>query len=116
MWLGKLHHREQELKLTPPAMETLTIVAYRQPITRADLEEIRGVQCTEMLKMLMERGLVRIAGEDDSLPAVSLRTTTKFLETFALHSLDELPMAERLAKPKATASTASPADEDASAA
>lgn len=102
LWLGKLHHREQELKLTPPAMETLTIVAYRQPITRADLEEIRGVQCTEMLKMLMERGLVRIAGEDDSLGRPFLYgTTRKFLEMYALKNLDDLPLADELRKPKA---------------
>jgi segregation and condensation protein B len=111
LWLGKLHHREQELKLTPPAMETLTIVAYRQPITRADLEEIRGVQSTEMLKMLMERGLVRISGEDDSLGRPYLYgTTRKFLETFALKNLDELPMADQLRKPKAA--TALPAADD----
>jgi segregation and condensation protein B len=116
LWLGKLHQREVELKLTPPAMETLTIVAYRQPITRADLEVIRGVQCTEMLKMLMERGLVRIGGEDDSLGRPYLyETTRKFLETFGLRSLDELPMAEQLRKPKAAVPTAT-ADEDASAA
>jgi segregation and condensation protein B len=111
-WLGKLHQREIELKLTPPAMETLTIIAYRQPITRADLEVIRGVQCAEMLKMLMERGLVRIGGEDDSLGRPYLyETTRKFLETFGLRSLDDLPMAELLRKPKS-----SPADPASSAA
>src|SRR5262249_45842525 len=67
LWLGKLHHRDAELKLSPPAFETLTVIAYRQPITRADVEAIRGVQCSEMIKQLMERGLVRIGGEDDSL-------------------------------------------------
>lgn len=113
LWLGKLHHREQELKLTPPAMETLTIVAYRQPITRADLEEIRGVQCTEMLKMLMERGLVRIAGEDDSLGRPFLYgTTRKFLEMYALKNLDDLPMADELRKPKATVAATADADSD----
>ncbi len=108
-WLGKLHQRELELKLTPPAMETLTIIAYRQPITRADLEVIRGVQCADMLKMLMERSLVRIGGEDDSLGRPFLyETTRKFLETFGLRSLDDLPMADQLRKPKAA--TLKPAD------
>lgn len=116
-WLGKLHQREMELKLTPPAMETLTIVAYRQPITRADLEVIRGVQCTEMLKMLMERSLVRIGGEDDSLGRPYLYVTTrKFLETFGLRSLDELPMAEHLRKPASSAPPPEATDEEASAA
>jgi segregation and condensation protein B len=96
-WLGKLHHREADLKLSPPAMETLTIIAYRQPITRADVEAIRGVQCSEMIKQLMERNLVRIGGEDDSLGRPFLyETTRKFLETFGLRDLEELPLAEKL--------------------
>lgn len=96
-WLGKLHQRQAELKLTPPALETLAIVAYRQPITRADVEKIRRVQCSDMLKHLMERGLVRIGGEDDSLGRPFLyETTRQFLELFGLRSLDALPMAEQL--------------------
>jgi segregation and condensation protein B len=96
-WLGKLHHRDAELKLSPPSMETLTIIAYRQPITRADVEAIRGVQCSEMIKQLMERNLVRIGGEDDSLGRPFLyETTRKFLETFGLRDLDELPLVDRL--------------------
>jgi segregation and condensation protein B len=102
-WLGKLHHREAELKLSPPAMETLTVVAYRQPITRADIESIRGVQCAEMLKQLMERGLVRIGGEDDSLGRPFLyETTRKFLETFGLKDLEDLPLAAKLRRPGGT--------------
>jgi segregation and condensation protein B len=101
-WLGKLHQRQAELKLTPPALETLAIVAYRQPLTRADVEAIRRVQCTDMLKQLMDRGLVRIAGEDDSLGRPFLYETTRlFLELFGLRSLDALPMAESLRKQKA---------------
>ncbi len=96
-WLGKLHQREAELKLSPPSMETLTIVAYRQPITRADVEAIRGVQCSEMIRQLMERGLLRIGGEDDSLGRPFLyETTRKFLETFGLRDLEELPLAAKL--------------------
>lgn len=103
-WLGKLHQRQAELKLSSPAQETLVIVAYRQPVIRADIEAIRGVQSTEMLKQLMERGLVRIAGNDDSLGRPFLYgTTRKFLEVFGLQSLDDLPMAERLRLPKTTA-------------
>lgn len=99
-WLGKLHHREAELKLSPPSMETLTIIAYRQPITRADVEAIRGVQCSEMIKQLMERNLVRIGGEDDSLGRPFLyETTRRFLETFGLRDLEELPLAEKLRRP-----------------
>ena len=96
-WLDKLHQRQAALKLTPPMLETLAIVAYRQPLTRADLEAVRGVQSAEMLKQLMERELVRIAGEDNSLGRPFLyETTRKFLELYGLQSLDDLPMAQRL--------------------
>ncbi len=96
-WLGRVHQRQAAMKLSPPAMETLTIVAYRQPITRADIEAVRGVQCTEMLKQLMDRGLVRIGGEDNSLGRPYLyETTRKFLEVFGLRGLDDLPRADHL--------------------
>jgi len=96
-WLDQLHQRTAELKLSSPAMETLTIVAYRQPITRADIEAIRGVQCSEILKLLMERGLVKIGGEDDSLGRPYLYITTRmFLELFGLRTLDDLPSASEL--------------------
>jgi segregation and condensation protein B len=96
-WLGRVHQRQSTMKLSPPAMETLTVIAYRQPITRADIEAIRGVQCTEMLKQLMDRGLVRIGGEDNSLGRPYLyETTRKFLEIFGLRTLDDLPRADHL--------------------
>lgn len=113
LWLGKLHHREAELKLSPPALETLTIVAYRQPMTRADIEAIRGVQSAEMLKQLMERGLVRIAGEDDSLGRPFLYETTRtFLENFGLKDLDSLPLADKLRKPPASSAAIPPSSAD----
>ena len=96
-WLNRLHHRQSQLQLSPPAMETLTIIAYRQPIKRVDVESIRGVQSAEMIKHLMERGLVRIAGEEDSLGRPYLYGTTRlFLETFGLRTLDDLPRAKEL--------------------
>lgn len=96
-WLDRLHRRSDRLKLSPPALETLTIVAYRQPCTRADVEAIRGVQSAEMLKHLMERSLVRIAGEHDSLGRPYLYETTKaFLELFGLRTLADLPRAAEL--------------------
>lgn len=102
-WLGKLHHRQAELKLTPPAMETLAIVAYRQPTTRAGIESIRRVQCSEMLKQLMDRHLVRIAGEEDSLGRPFLyETTRQFLEIFGLKDLEDLPNADVLRPQRTT--------------
>src|SRR5712692_6884887 len=80
-----------------PARETLAIVAYRQPIMRADVEAIRGVQVSEVLRQLMEKGLVRIAGRDDSLGRpVLYGTTRKFLQVFGLKGLRDLPLAEEL--------------------
>lgn len=112
-WLGKVHHRQAELKLSPTALETLAIVAYRQPATRADIESIRRVQCAEMLKQLMDRGLVRICGEDNSLGRPFLYGTTRqFLELFGLRDLDDLPSAETLRKKQATP-TLLEADEEA---
>ena len=110
-WLDKLHQRPANLKLSAPAMETLTIVAYRQPVTRAEIEEIRGVQSAEMLKYLMERELVRVAGNDDSLGRPYLYgTTARFLELFGLRSLDELPMAETLRRDRPSSAGASSAN------
>lgn len=97
MWLDRLHNRQARAKLSPPMLETLSIVAYRQPVTRADVEKVRGVQASEMLRQLMERGLVRITGEDDSLGRPFLYGTTRqFLEEYGFGSLDDLPMADTL--------------------
>ncbi|HXG12519.1 MAG TPA: SMC-Scp complex subunit ScpB [Gemmataceae bacterium] len=91
-WLVRLRRGGEELRLTPAARETLTIIAYRQPIMRADIEAIRGVQCSEVLRQLMERGLVRIVGRHDSLGRpVLYGTTKKFLQLFGLRSLRDLP-------------------------
>ena len=107
LWLGKVHHRQAELKLSPPALETLAIVAYRQPTTRADVESIRRVQCADMLKQLMDRGLVRIAGEENTLGRPFLyETTRQFLEMFGLKDLNDLPHAEILRKSRVAPASA----------
>lgn len=99
-WLKRLHARDAEQKLSPALMETLTIIAYRQPITRADVESLRGVQSSELLKQLMERGLIRIGGSEDTLGRPFLyETTTKFLQLFGLKHLKELPMSDELIRP-----------------
>ncbi|MBI1899665.1 MAG: SMC-Scp complex subunit ScpB [Planctomycetia bacterium] len=80
------------LRLSQPALETLTIIAYRQPVLRAELESVRGVQCGEMLRQLLERDLVRIVGRSRELGRPFLYgTTRKFLQLFGLRSLDDLP-------------------------
>lgn len=99
-WLVRLRRTSPDPKLSGPALETLAIVAYRQPIMRADIEAIRGVQCGDVLRLLMERGLIRIAGRHDSLGRpVLYGTTRRFLQLFGLNSLTNLPDIEHLKPP-----------------
>ena len=99
-WLARLRRTGNELRLSPAARETLAIVAYRQPIMRTDVEAVRGVQCGEILRLLMEKGLIRLAGRHDSLGRpVLYGTTKKFLQVFGLKSLRDLPLAEQLRPP-----------------
>ncbi|MGL4551632.1 MAG: SMC-Scp complex subunit ScpB [Gemmataceae bacterium] len=101
-WLARLRRHAPEMQLTAAARETLTVVAYRQPITRADVEAVRGVGCAEVLRLLMERGLVKLAGRDDSLGRPALyETTKKFLQLYGLRSLKDLPAADGLVPPSA---------------
>ncbi|MCY2927791.1 MAG: SMC-Scp complex subunit ScpB [Planctomycetota bacterium] len=93
----QFYHQKADNKLTQAAMETLAIVAYRQPIIRADVESIRGVACGEVLRGLMERQLVKIVGRAEILGRPMLYgTTRRFLEVFGLNSIEDLPNAEEL--------------------
>jgi len=96
-WVRQLFPAAKPARLTPPSLETLAIIAYRQPITRADIEAVRGVAVDGVLQNLMERGLVKIAGRAE-VPGRPLiyETTEFFLEHFGLRDLDELPNAEEL--------------------
>ena len=90
--IARLKGERQQARLSPAAMETLAIIAYRQPILRADLESIRGVACGEILRSLMERRMVKIAGRADEIGRPMLYGTTReFLQVFGLASLDDLP-------------------------
>jgi segregation and condensation protein B len=95
--LKKLHLREADAKLTKAALETLAIIAYKQPMLRADIESIRGVACGETIRSLMEKHLVKIAGraEEPGRP-ILYGTTKRFLELFGLNSLKDLPQPEAL--------------------
>jgi len=95
-WVGKLGDLSglgpSQLKLTPPALDTLTVVAYRQPVLRVEVEAIRGVGCGELLRQLIERDLLRIVGRSEELGKPLLYGTTKrFLQAFGLRSLGDLP-------------------------
>jgi segregation and condensation protein B len=94
-WLSRMRRHTILARLSPPALETLTIIAYRQPIVRAEIENIRGVQVGEMLTQLMEKGLIKIVGRQESLGRPVLYGTTKqFLQRFGLNSLKDLPKVE----------------------
>lgn len=96
-WLRRLHGESEELRLSPPALETLAVVAYRQPVIRAEVEAIRGVQCGEILKVLMERDLLRIVGRSEDLGRPFLYGTTKnFLRVFGLRRLEQLPPIDQM--------------------
>lgn len=85
-------------RLSAAALETLALIAYRQPIGRAEIEEIRGVNVGSVLKSLHERGLIDVVGRAEGLGRPLLYGTTPlFLEHFALRHLEELPRADELA-------------------
>jgi segregation and condensation protein B len=91
-WLQRLYPATTANSLTPACRETLAVVAYRQPIMKAKIEQLRGVSSTDSLNQLIERGLVRVVGRHDSLGRPSLYGTTKlFLQTYGLRSLQDLP-------------------------
>ena len=120
--LSRLLQVRADTRLSGAAMETLAIIAYRQPILRADIEVIRGVASGEVLRGLMEKQLVKIVGRAEVLGRPMLYGTTKrFLEIFGLASLEDLPRVEELkagaktAKPIAAAATEGEAAQDASA-
>ena len=99
-WLKKLLRVRSDSKLSPAALETLAIIAYKQPVIRADVEAIRGVQAGEMIRNLMYKRLVKIVGRAEVLGRPMLYgTTRKFLETFGLNSLKDLPKNEELKRP-----------------
>ncbi len=81
----------QEVRLTQAALETLAVVAYRQPVGRAQVSAVRGVNCDGVMRTLSLSGLVEEAGNDQETGAILFRTTSYFLERLGLASLDQLP-------------------------
>ncbi|GAT34461.1 segregation and condensation protein B [Terrimicrobium sacchariphilum] len=98
-WLRQLFPENRPARLSAPALETLAIIAYRQPITRADIEAVRGVAVDGVMQTLLDRGLVKIAGRAE-IPGRPLlyETTSGFMEHFGLKNLDDLPNAGELRK------------------
>ncbi|MEM7234930.1 MAG: SMC-Scp complex subunit ScpB [Planctomycetota bacterium] len=92
VWIRKLRKKQSQFKLSPAAFETLAVIAYKQPITKADLDSIRGVQCGPVIKSLLDRGLIKVTGRDESLGRPLLYgTTSRFLESFGISNLRDLP-------------------------
>jgi segregation and condensation protein B len=98
--VARLRGERAQARLTQAALETLAVVAYRQPILRADIEAIRGVACGEVLRSLMERRMVRIVGRSEEIGRPMLYGTTgEFLRTFGIASISDLPQAKDLKAP-----------------
>jgi len=105
-WLRRLEHVPGEELLSQGMLETLAIIAYRQPLLRAEIEAIRGVSCDEVLRQLMQRDVVRICGRHEDLGRPFLYGTTKrFLQLFGLQSLDSLPRAQKIRSAEAETAT-----------
>ena len=118
-WVRQLYPEAKPARLTGPQLETLAIVAYRQPVTRAEIEAVRGVSVDGVMQVLLDRSLVKIAGRAEVPGRPLLYATTEyFLEHFGLKNTDELPNATELkrvalpaAAPQAAAETPSTAAE-----
>jgi segregation and condensation protein B len=97
-WLKKLLDEARPHRLSLPSLETLSIIALRQPISRADIAAIRGVEVDGVIRTLLERDLITIAGRAENIPGKPLQygTTPRFLEHFGLRSLDDMPKADEL--------------------
>jgi segregation and condensation protein B len=96
-WTNRLFDAPKAPKLSQPALETLAVIAYRQPIGRAEIESVRGVAVDGVVATLLERKVIRIAGRSEQPGRPLLyETTPLFLELFGLKALDELPNADEL--------------------
>jgi segregation and condensation protein B len=99
-WIRRLRDKERDSRLSAASLESLAVIAYKQPISKADLEAIRGVGCGPTLKTLLEKGLIQIAGRGEGLGKPLLYgTTRRFLESFGISSVRELPQPEILEHP-----------------
>ena len=92
MYIQRLLNKSKKVKLSKAALEALSIIAYKQPISRVEIESIRGVECGSVIKTLMEREVVTIKGRDEGVGrALLYGTTQRFLELFGLNHISDLP-------------------------
>jgi segregation and condensation protein B len=115
-WCRSLYPGKKPQRLSQPALETLAIIAYRQPITKAGIEAVRGVSVDAMVQQLLDRGLVKAEGRAE-LPGKPMLygTTEGFLDHFAIRSIDDLPNSQELRRVKlpseSSPESAAPAEE-----
>ena len=96
-YLARMKRRREMERLTPAALETLAIVAYRQPVTRGDIESIRGVNSDAVVRALLERKLFKVTGRQEVIGRpLQYGTTVRFLDMFGLANLEDLPGLEEL--------------------
>ncbi|MBC8213719.1 MAG: SMC-Scp complex subunit ScpB [Candidatus Marinimicrobia bacterium] len=98
-YIQRLYNKSKKFQLSRPAMEALSIIAYRQPISKVEVESIRGVNCDSVVKSLMERELITIKGREEGLGRALLYGTTQhFLEAFGLNRISDLPKLKELSE------------------
>ncbi|MCX5783886.1 MAG: SMC-Scp complex subunit ScpB [Elusimicrobia bacterium] len=106
-WVRKLYHERMVARLSSASLETLAIIAYKQPITRAEIELVRGVEVIAPLETLMERGLIAALGRKETVGRPILYgTTAEFLKLFGLKTIEDLPKLETFEKPPDASDTA----------
>ena len=97
VYLERLFHKKRKIQLSRPAMEALSIIAYRQPVTKSAIESIRGVECGSVISTLMERELITVKGRSNTVGRPLLFGTTRiFLESFGLEKISDLPKLQEL--------------------
>ena len=97
VYLERLFHKKRKIQLSRPAMEALAIIAYRQPVSKAEIESIRGVECGSVVSTLMERELITVKGRSNTVGRPLLFGTTRiFLESFGLDKISDLPKLNEL--------------------
>ena len=97
LYIQRLYNKSRKVQLTQAALEALSVIAYKQPISRTDIEYIRGVNCDSVVKTLLEKDLITIKGREDSPGRALLYGTTQaFLECFGLNKITDLPKLKEL--------------------
>lgn len=95
--IALLHQQKNKKQLSPAAMETLAIIVYKQPVTKTEIEQIRGVNCDYTIQRLLEKDLIQIDGKSDSVGRPLIYSTSRaFMDHFKLNSLDQLPQLKDL--------------------